>query len=521
MITMPEEKNNEEKNKALKTIVKGGGIVFIGLIFARVAGYFYRVVVARFLGSSIYGMYSLGLAVFSILVAVSLLGVNSGIRRFIPYYKGKDQDRTRGILRSGIKISMPLSFVFSFVLVVFAPQLSVYLFNNSSMSMVLRVFGALIPIKVFVDNLRSVVVGLKKVKYDVYSFKFLNRGLKFLLTVVFIFLGYELFGILIALFIGITIALMALLYFLVFKLDYFSFPKSDFSVKKLFFYSLPLVIATIFMKIIGWTDVLMMGYFLPASEVGIYNAALPTAMVLPFFLSSINRIIFPVFSELYGKENLLDLRRTYQVTSKWILAFTLPFFLVMFLFPRQLLLVMFGSEYLPAALSLSILAVAYFYHAAMGSVGSLLKTIGETKLFAWVTGISAAVNIVLNFVLIPIYGIVGGAIATGVAVVIYNSLWLFFIYRKIRVHPFTFSYLKTTLAGLLSVLFVFFSLDLLFKSPSIFIYVLGFFIFLVLYALFSLLIGVIEPEDLMILRATERKVGLDLNFVKKIVRKFS
>ena len=518
---MSEKEDNEEKNKALKTVVKGGSIVFIGLIFSRAAGYFYRIIVARFLGSSIYGMYSLGLAVFSILVAISLLGVKSGISRFIPYYKGREEDRVRGILRSGLKISMPLGLIFSVILIVFAPQLSIYLFNNPSMSLVLRIFGSLIPFKVFFDNLRSVVVGLKKVRYDIYSSNFLNKGFKLLLTVVFIFLGMEIFGILAAFFIGTIIGLIALSYFLIFKIRYFTLPKSSFPVKKMFIYSLPLVIAAIFMKVIGWTDVLMMGYFLPESSVGIYNSALPTAMILPFFLLAINRIIFPVFSELYGKGNLSDLRRTYQVTSKWIFALTLPFFLVMLLFPRQLLLTLFGREYLPAALSLSILAIAYFYHAAMGSVGGLLKTIGETKLFAWVTGISAAINIILNFVLIPIYGIVGGAIATGVAVIVYNSLWLFFIYRKIKIHPFTFSYLKTGLAGIVSILIVFFSLDVLIRSPGVFIYILAFFIFLSLYAAFSILLGVLEPEDTMILKAAERKLGIDLRVFKDFIGKFN
>lgn len=518
---MPEKQSNEEKNKALKTIAKGGSIVFIGLVFARAFSYLFRIVVARFLGSSVYGLYSLGLAVFSVLVAVSLMGVDSGIQRFIPYYSGKREDRVRGILKSGLRISMPVGLVFSFILVVFSPQLSVILFNNPSMSLVLRVFGLLIPFKIFSDNLKSVVIGLKKIKYDVYSSKFLNIGSKFLLTILLIFMGLEILGVLAAFFIATIIGLIALIYFLVFKLHYFDFDKSSFSVKKMFLYSWPLVIATIFMQVIGWTDVLMMGYFLSESQVGIYNAALPTAMILPFFLIGINRIIFPVFSELYGKKNLSELRRVYQVTTKWVFALTIPFFLVMFLFPRQLLLTLFGSEYLPAAFSLSILALAYFYHASMGAVGGLLKTIGKTKVFALVTGVSATVNIALNWLLIPVYGIVGGAVATGAAIFLYNTLWLFFVYKKIKVHPFTFSYVKTGLSGLLSVLLVFLSLNILFESPSIFIYIIGFFIFVLLYSLFSLLAGVLEQEDLMLMKAVERKLGINLGFVRRIIKRFT
>jgi len=115
---------------------------------------------------------------------------------------------------------------------------------------------------------------------------------------------------------------------------------------------------------------------------------------------------------------------------------------------------------------------------------------------------------------------VGGAIATGVAIVIYNSLWLFFIYKKVRVHPFTLSYLKAGLAGLVSIALVFFGLDYIFPHPSILIYVLAFFLFAVLYSILSLSLGVLDSEDLMIFNAVERKLGIDLGFVRRLIKKF-
>jgi len=520
MITMPEKEDNEEKNKALKTIAKGGSIVFIGLIFSRGFGYLFRIIIARFLGSEAYGLYSLGLATFSILFTISLLGVKSGIRRFISYHRGKREDKVRGVLKSGLKISMPLSIVFSSVLVFFAPQLSIILFNNPEMSLVLRFFGTLIPVMVVVNNLNSVFIGLKKVKYQIYSGNFIHMGLKVALAALFIFLGFELFGVLLAFLLSLLVSLIVSVYYLIYKINYFSFDKSSFSTKKLFLYSWPLVIAAIFMKVIGWTDVLMMGHFLTESQVGIYNAALPTAMILPFFLRAISKIIFPVFSELYGSGDLSDLRRIYQVTTKWIFALTLPFFFVMFFFPKQLLSILFGAEFTPAALSLSILAVAYLYYASLGPLDRILKSIGRTKIYALVMGVSAAVNITFNLLLIPIYGIIGGAIATSVSVILYSTLWLVLLYKELKIIPFTLSYIKVILSGLVSVGIVFFGLGMLFPIPTVSVYIFAFLVFIALYTVFSLLTGVLDSEDTMILKATEKKLGLDLRFAKIIIKKF-
>ena len=256
-------------------------------------------------------------------------------------------------------------------------------------------------------------------------------------------------------------------------------------------------------------------------QVGVYNAALPTAMILPFFLRAVSKIIFPVFSELYGKGDLSEMRRIYQVSTKWIFATTLPFFTIMLLFPEQLMSLLFGAEFTPAALSLSILAVAYFYYASLGSLDRVIKSIGKTKIYALVMGISAAVNIALNWLLIPIYGMVGGAIATAVSVILYSTLWLILVYKELKLVPFTLSYLKVALSGLISVSITYFGLKYLIESPNILIYILAFIIFVSIYAFLCLVMKVLDSEDIMIMKAAERRVGIDLDLLKRIIKRFT
>ena len=78
---------------SLKKITKGAGIALIGIIVSKMLGYFYRILVAR-TDTEVYGLLSIGIAMFSLLSTVSLLGLNNGILRYVAFYKGKeDQER--------------------------------------------------------------------------------------------------------------------------------------------------------------------------------------------------------------------------------------------------------------------------------------------------------------------------------------------------------------------------------------------------------------------------------------------
>ncbi|NMX21053.1 hypothetical protein C5S30_01155, partial [ANME-1 cluster archaeon GoMg4] len=110
---------NEESylDVSLRKIAKGAGIAFTGTFIGTALGYLSRMIIARFLGASDYGLISLGFAVMSIAAALSLVGFNKGIQRFVSFYKGKeDKGRIKGTVLGALKICFPLSLIFSMCL---------------------------------------------------------------------------------------------------------------------------------------------------------------------------------------------------------------------------------------------------------------------------------------------------------------------------------------------------------------------------------------------------------------------
>jgi len=81
---MPDE---DFLGESLRKIAKGAGVSFVDGFVGLALGYFSRMIIARWLGTSDYGLISLGFAVMNIAATLSLLGFNTGIRRFVSFYK--------------------------------------------------------------------------------------------------------------------------------------------------------------------------------------------------------------------------------------------------------------------------------------------------------------------------------------------------------------------------------------------------------------------------------------------------
>ena len=76
---------NSSTEDSFKKITKGAGIAFIGIIISKLLGYAYRILVAR-TDTEIYGLLSIGIAMFSLLSTVSFLGLNNGFLIYVAFY---------------------------------------------------------------------------------------------------------------------------------------------------------------------------------------------------------------------------------------------------------------------------------------------------------------------------------------------------------------------------------------------------------------------------------------------------
>jgi len=285
-------------------------------------------------------------------------------------------------------------------------------------------------------------------KYAVYSQNLFLHTFNLILVGIFIILGMKLYGVTSAYMITLFITAILSIYFLLKTFPEIRHTKTIAESEKLFRFSMPLLLVFIVHMIIMCTDTLMLGYFKTSKEVGIYTAALRTAMFITTFLISFNSIFAPVISDLHNKREIRKLESLFKIVTKWIYMASFPLFLVLVLLSKEVML-MFGPEFIAGSVPLIILAFANVIHASTGCVGYMITMSGNQDLMMYNSLGVCFLNIILNYLLIPSYGIVGASIASGVSLAVYALVVLIELYILLRMHPYNIMFLKITLLGLL------------------------------------------------------------------------
>ena len=190
--------------------------------------------------------------------------------------------------------------------------------------------------------------------------------------------------------------------------------------------SFPMFLTSAMGAVMTQIDIVMIGIYQTTEAVGVYAVAMKFALLTSFVLSSVNAIAAPTFSELYAKNEMHSLQQVAQKSSRMIFYAIMPIIAGLVVF-GQALLGAFGELFTAGYPAMLILLVGQLFNALAGSVGYLMNMTGYQKAYNSIMMTGAAVNIVLNILLIPTYGINGAAVASMISMVLWNLLALIFV----------------------------------------------------------------------------------------------
>lgn len=183
----------------------------------------------------------------------------------------------------------------------------------------------------------------------------------------------------------------------------------------------PLVLITGFITLANRIDILMLGAYLTPEAVGPYFAASKTTQLVTFVLAAVNIVMAPVFADLHARSDAAGLQRAARTAAHVIFWPTLALFGLLVLFAGPLLN-LFGPGFEVARTALVFLALGRLFDAGAGPVGNLMNMTGLQRrgLPAYATGIG--LNVALNALCIPRFGLTGAAFATAVSLALVNAL---------------------------------------------------------------------------------------------------
>jgi O-antigen/teichoic acid export membrane protein len=252
-------------------------------------------------------------------------------------------------------------------------------------------------------------------------------------------------------------------------------------------------------------DKIVLGFYRGVREVGVYSVAAALVAYVPVLLQSVNQIFAPTIADLHTRGDRVLLARLFQSLTKWVTGLTLPLALVMIVFARPLMRI-FGPEFEAGWPILVVGTFGQLVNCAVGSVGYLLLMSGNEKRLIKGQAVMAAVMIVLNIALVPIWGIVGAAVAAATTNIGINLWNLRQVRVALQLSPYNRSYiylLPPTIASL-AVALLLQNNSAMFHHDWLKVAVAGVFTYLT-FAGFVLTFG-LNSDDRLIANAIRRRI---------------
>jgi O-antigen/teichoic acid export membrane protein len=185
---------------------------------------------------------------------------------------------------------------------------------------------------------------------------------------------------------------------------------------------------------VQWSGILMAGVFVVASDIAYLSAAQRTANLTSFVLMVVNMVVAPRYAKLWHEGKLEEIKRLSKWSTRGMVVLVFPVVTVMFVFPQSIM-GLFGEGYEKGAILLSIMAVGQLINVVTGSVGFLLSMSGHERDFRRVTFFAGPLTIILSYVLIQQYGVLGAAVATAIGVSVQNIGALFMVKKRLGFWP--------------------------------------------------------------------------------------
>jgi O-antigen/teichoic acid export membrane protein len=493
----------------LKKIIKEAGITFAGFLLGMGLKYVCVIVIARHIGVVHFGTYALGLTILNFVQILSVAGLNYGVLRYVSLsHSQKEREKIKGIIISALELVLVGSLLVGMAIFIGAEVIAQRIFSKSELAMVIRVFSLSLPFLAVIEISVFSIQAIQTLKYKVYV-KDIFLPLSNVVAVVILFsIGLQIEGALYAYIVSAVVSALLGIHYL-----RKTFPdivnrevKPAPAFKSLLRFSVPVVGMDILGFGVIWTDTLMVGYFMTTKDVGIYNAAARTAMLIYVILFSFSTIFMPMISDLYNRGEVKKLGGLFKTVTKWTFTLSFPLFLLMAILSKQIL-ALFGPEFTMGAPCFLILALARMVGSFTGPAGNFLIMSGKQDIVFWDMALSFCVNIFLNYYLVIRYGVVGAAIATTLSVALLNLTFLIEIYYFNKIFPYNLRLFKPFFAGVLAGLISLLLFNFVSEYKAIYIFPLTIFIFILCYVI-SLYISGFDEEDRIIFQAILRRYSL-------------
>jgi O-antigen/teichoic acid export membrane protein len=392
---------------------------------------------ARFLGRVGYGRYALSFAWAGFLAVLATLGLDRFLVRGIAIYEVREQwQLMKGLLRRTNQLVLLTSIAIAvggstIAVALLSPSLrgpfclAMLLIPVTALTVLrqgaMQAFGRVVSGQVpeFLIRPLLIIVGI-------VVLKLLGGGALSPLTA----LGANVVAVAIAFVVGTILLLRAL------PIDLRGI-QPRYATREWLSGSLPMMLISGVWMLNNYVGTLVTGSLRGPGAAGVYNVVQNGAAIVVLFLVAANMPLAPVVARLHARGDRQQLERTTERVAWAGLLASAPVCAALAIVPGTFLGV-FGSGFRVGSSALTIIALGQLVNAAAGPAGNVLIMTGHESPAVRAVGVGALANLVLAVLLVPPFGVTGGAIAYTASLVFWNVALVVIARRRVGINVTAF-----------------------------------------------------------------------------------
>jgi O-antigen/teichoic acid export membrane protein len=425
-----------------KQVYKNAFISYTGMVI----GYINLVILyPLFLSTQQLGLYVLLIGLSVIYSLIASMGVPATILRYFPFFRTEDR-KHNGFVWWILGLSL-IGFIASTLIYLVAKPLIVSYYIDES-PLFVKYFYLLIPLAGFTILYNLLEAFGKAIYQSVFSSFLREVALKLLTTAGIIafaekWINFETFIILYVCFNGI-ISICLLVSLVLSKRFYLGFSKVSFqSIKKrdVINYGLFTLMGGSVYVLLTKIDIVMLGAMVGLSVTGVYGFYSNIAIVINVPAAALSRTTYQIVADAWRANNLKSIAEVYYKTSIIQMVIGGLLFIGVIINKHNLFSIINKKEYIDQFNLFLVMGLTYLIDITGGLNTHIINTSKKYRLLTLVVTLACVVCVGLTYLLIPVYGGMGAALAYLITMAAFNFFNWFYIKWHFKMQPFTYKHL--------------------------------------------------------------------------------
>ncbi len=394
-----------------KRLFKHSFIYAIGSLAQGIVGFILIPLYTRYLSPASYGQ----LEIINTLILISTMILSLGFASALLKCHErdcKDEKEQKQLVGTAFVFIVPFASFVTILAWFFGKFLARVLLGSEDFLNLIHILLLINVFAVFL-SLAFAVLRMKEKSIKFIIFSLTKFGLVLGLNIYFVaFLRLDIFGILLGNFISQVIITVPFIFTLI---PYANFRFSKKLLRGLFAFGIPIIPASLAMWIMDLSDRYFLKFYSSMTEVGLYSLGYKIGFVVSILVVVPFQLAWPTVSFSVAKR--FDTKKIYARTLTYLLFIGCFAALAISIFSKQIVEIMSAPEYLTAYKVVPLIAFSYVLYAAHFAIVPGLHLREKTKLYPLLVVIPAVLNLILNYIFIPKYGMMGAAWSTFVCFV--------------------------------------------------------------------------------------------------------